>query len=102
MAMTPAHMRELLINTGARYEPPTPEELAAAAFIEDWSLLDVGDEDDMPAVIGIVSGHPHDFVADGSLHVGAEAFAMDADLRWVRTLGRLYRLGKPAEGSDDE
>jgi hypothetical protein len=101
MAMTPQYMRELLISTGARYEPPTPEDLAEAPLLDGWSLLDADDEDDLPAVVGIVSGHPYDFVADGSLHVGAEAFAMDAQMTWVRTLSRLYRLGTSAEGSDD-
>jgi hypothetical protein len=101
MAMTPAYMRELLINTGARYEPPSPGELAEAPLIEDWSLEDVGDEDNMPAVIGVVSGH--DFVPDGGPLVAGEAFAMDPAMTWVRTLSRLYRLGTPeAEGSDDE
>ncbi len=100
MAMTPAYMRELLINTGARYEPPTEAELAEAPLIEGWSLLDADDEDDLPAIVGIVSGHPYDFVADGSLHVGAECFAMDPAMTWVRTLSRLYRLGTPAERSD--
>jgi len=101
MAMTPEYMRELLINTAARYEPPTPDELAEAPLLEDWSLENVGDEDNLPAVIGIVSGH--DFVPDGGPLVADEAFAMDADLGWVRTLSRLYRLGTPrAEFSDDE
>ena len=100
MAMTQDDMRELLINSASQYEPPTAEELAEAPLLDEWSLLDADDDDDLPAVVGVVSGHPYDFVADGSLHVGAEAFAMDPDLTWVRTLSRLYRLGAPEEGSD--
>ena len=98
--MTPEYMRELLINSASQYEPPTPEELAAAPLLEVWSLEDVDDEDDLPAVIGYV--HGHEFAPDGSPLIADEAFAMDPDLRWVRTLSRLYRLGRPEEGSDDE
>lgn len=99
MAMTPAYMRELLINTGARYERPTAEELAAAPLLEVWSLEDVDDEDNLPAVLGYVYGH--DFAPNGSPLIADEAFAMDQDLAWVRTLSRLYRLGTPEkEGGD--
>jgi hypothetical protein len=100
MAMTPQYMRELLINTAARYEPPTPEELAEAPLLDVWSLEDVDDEDDLPAVIGRV--HGHDFAPDGSPMIAGEAFAMDPELAWVRTMSRLYRLGRPEKvGGDD-
>lgn len=102
MTMTQAYMRELLINSADQYEPPTAAELAGAPLLDQWSLLDADDEDDLPAVVGVISGHPFDFIADGSLHVAAEAFAMDPQITWVRTLSRLYRLGRPQqeEGSD--
>lgn len=99
MPMTPAYMRELLINSAAQYEPPTADELAKAPLLEDWSLEDMDDEDDLPAVIGRVYGH--DFAPDGSPMIAGECFAMDPELQWVRTMSRLYRLGQP-EVSDDE
>lgn len=98
MAMTEKEMRELLIDTGARYEPPTEAELAAAPLLEGWSLDDVDDDDVLPAVIGYV--HGHEFAPDGSPMIAGEAFALDPTLTWVRTLSRLYRLGTPEDGDD--
>jgi len=99
MAMTPQYMRELLINSAAQYEPPTPEELSAAPVLEDWSLEDMDDEDDLPAVIGHVYGHG--FAPDGSPMIAGECFAMDAQMTWVRTMSRLYRLGAPEKDGGD-
>lgn len=100
MPMTPAYMRELLINTGHRYKPPTADELAAAPMLDVWSLEDMDDADDLPAVIGRV--YAHDFTPDGSPMIAGEAFAMNQQMTWVRTMSRLYRLGTPEkeEGGD--
>ncbi|MBJ6986067.1 hypothetical protein [Devosia sp. MC521] len=92
---------ERLVNSADQYEPPTPEELAEAPLLEGWALLkDEDDEDDLPVVFGIISGHPA--VPDGGLHFGAECFAMDENWAWIMTMARLYRLGTPAFGTTQQ
>jgi hypothetical protein len=98
---------ERLVNSADQWEPPTEEQLAEAPLLEAWSILrDDQDPDDLPVVTGIITGHP--FVPDGSIHFGAECFAMDPAWEWIATMARIYRLGEPiwarpgeAYGNDD-
>ena len=92
--MTDLRDVDRLVSSAEQWEPPTEEELAAAPVFEGWAIInDPNDEDDLPVVMGIITGHPT--VPDGSIHFGAECFAMDADWTWIATMARLYRLGEP-------
>lgn len=86
---------ERLISSAEQYEPPTAQQLAEAPLLEHWGLLhDVEDPDDLPVVMGSVTGHP--LAPDGGLHFAAKCYAMAPDRSWVATMARLYRLGEPA------
>ncbi len=69
---------------------PDESDLAAAVVIEDWAFA----AEHGLSVTGYVHGHPA--IADGRWSVTSTVIAIDvAGGRWVRTVSRWYRLGRP-------
>lgn len=67
---------------------PTADEIAAAPFLDAWSIDGhpfFGDR-----VYGVVTGHR--YVADGNIMTSPPRHA-DLDRGWLRTENTLYRLG---------
>jgi hypothetical protein len=73
---------------------PTAADLAKAPVIDHWTMS-VRPES---CLVGTISGHP----SIGLMRPGITSgiFAFSPDLGWVRTLSRLYALGRAA-GDDD-
>ena len=69
---------------------PTDAELSRAPTLEAWASA-VGDG--YLSVAGVVTGHPK--ILDGHPCVTSPVVAVADDDRWVRTLSRLYKLGRP-------
>jgi ATPase family associated with various cellular activities (AAA) len=69
-------------------EPPSPEELAAGAILDNWEIIEVGGS---RAVRGAISGS--DKHADCELFMTEFVRDNDADMKWVRTSEEVYRLG---------
>lgn len=69
---------------------PSDVELAGAPVLTLWTYapLYAG----FYRLAGIVMGHPT--LPDGSCFTSA-VLAIDTDLKWARTVSRLYRLGQP-------
>jgi hypothetical protein len=71
-------------------ELPREAELTSAPFITGWLLS--GELDGFTRLGGFVSGHP--VLPDGWCWTSV-VLIIDPDLRWARTVSRLYRLGEP-------
>lgn len=69
---------------------PSPEDLAATARIDDWSVCGPQDQE---ILFGWISRHPWNRRRQRSNTAGI--VLVDRDLRWMRTVGRLYELGAP-------
>ena len=69
---------------------PTAEELAEAPRIDFYRpVLDTS----AFRYAGITSRHP---LIDGGLGMTSQVYAIAEDRTWVRTLSRVWRLGRPA------
>ncbi|WP_342462672.1 DUF6634 family protein [Methylobacterium sp. 092160098-2] len=72
---------------------PSPADLDAAPFLQDWSLCrhpDVGG----CVLTGRVFGHPA--IVDGTrIHTSHVAVLDEEGGRWARTISRYYLLGRP-------
>jgi hypothetical protein len=68
---------------------PTYGEIAKAPSIDRWRAMvtPLG-----LRLVGSVSGHPR---LGSSVALISQIWAADGEGRWVRTLSRFYRLGKP-------
>jgi hypothetical protein len=75
---------------------PTAVELANAPLLVDWRciLSPVG-----LRLLGHVTGHPRLGDTDA---MTSQLWAAGGDGRWIRTLSRFYRLGKPFRDDDVE
>lgn len=69
---------------------PTDAELARAPVLEAWAFA-VGDG--YLSVAGVVTGHPK--ILDGHPCVTSPVVAIADDDRWMRTVSRFYKLGRP-------
>jgi hypothetical protein len=69
---------------------PTAEELAAAPLLNDWLAEPLAER--VVRLVGVVSGHPS--IANGWCTTSAVLWISD-DMSCCRTVGRLYRLGRP-------
>jgi hypothetical protein len=76
-------------------EIPSPLEMLRAPRLEDWSAQ-IGRRG--KEFVLHIYGHVYKQHADGdAIKTGAVAW-FDRHRRWIRTHGRLYVLGKPAQG----
>ncbi|KAA2235874.1 DUF6634 family protein [Salinarimonas soli] len=71
---------------------PTPDDLAAAPILENWSPALRA----VRSISGEVHGHPS--YRPGAVINSSEVYASDG-ATWVRTYSRWYRLGRPAAAS---
>lgn len=73
---------------------PTLAELAQAPLLDRWRarVTPLG-----LRLSGVVSGHPRLRVTTALI---SQLWAADAEDRWVRSLSRFYRLGRPDLGSE--
>ncbi len=69
---------------------PSASQLKEAPGISDWSL--VASPDGL-RLLGYLSRHP---LLGTTRAMTSQVWTADDDGLWVRTLGRFYRLGKPA------
>lgn len=69
---------------------PTDADLAGAPVLEGWMWVEVRGH---PCLAGVVMGHPK--IVDGHRCVTSTVMAIANDERWVRTVSRFYRLGRP-------
>jgi len=69
---------------------PSAADLACAPVLDCWQPTTRL----APAMIGLVTGHPR--ISDGRGMMTSEALALDPAHGWLRTVGRLYRLGDAA------
>lgn len=85
-----AHDLERIRNGSA----PTAADLAQAPLIDHWRtrVTPFG-----LRLSGIVFGHSR---LRGNAALISQLWAADSDDRWVRTMSRFYRLGKPDLGSE--
>jgi hypothetical protein len=68
----------------------------AAPLIVDWQVL-VDSRTRLVSLLGGVGGHPD--VRDGHLAMTSPIVAADIkELNWIRTMSRLYCLGRPTAG----
>lgn len=68
---------------------PDPVELAAAPFLGDWIVEQLGSDGHI-RFSGQCVGHPR--IRDGWVHTSA-VVVVDPDRKWIRTMSRYYRLG---------
>lgn len=72
---------------------PSPAELAAAPFLQDWSLCqhpEIGGS----VLSGSVFDHPS--ISDGTRIVTSHVAVLDEEgACWARTISRYYLLGRP-------
>lgn len=83
--------KTLLMHLGTGGLAPSAADLDAAPYIDDWSIEAFGTG---YRVCGIVTGHPR--LPDGPVATSYPVYA-DLDGGWLRTFGRLYRLGRHAD-----
>lgn len=69
---------------------PTDADLAGTPILEAWAWVE--DRGHL-CVMGIVAGHP--IIPTGHRCVTSAVMAAADDDRWVRTVSRFYRLGRP-------
>lgn len=69
---------------------PSPDDLAAAAVLDDWLWT----ERLVPCLVGTGFGHPR--LPNGPV-MTTGVWVADVSHGWARTLGRYYVLGDPAE-----
>lgn len=72
---------------------PTAEQLAVAPFLDPWCLGTCT----LPCLIGGNQGHP---ILKGRVIRTSDIWVLAPELRWARTLSRLYRLGRPMRLGD--
>jgi hypothetical protein len=72
---------------------PTPAELAQAPLVDRWRALVTPHG---LRLRGVVSDHRR--LGGGATALISQLWAADSNGRWVRTLSRFYRLGKPNLG----
>lgn len=69
---------------------PSEHELAGAPVLTLWTCVPLSAG--LYRLAGLVVGHPR--LRDGSCFTSA-VLAIDPDLKWARTVSRLYALGPP-------
>lgn len=72
------------IRTG---QLPSMEEIAVAPVLTAWAIVPLGET--LFRLVGYVVGHPR--VPDGACFTSA-ILAIDPELKWARTVSRLYAL----------
>jgi len=76
---------------------PTYRVLFDAPILNEWTpSIRVA-----PCLTGLSSGHPKLRGNDRPI-LTSEAWVVAPEDRWVRTLNRYYRLGKPSDGGPDQ
>lgn len=75
---------------------PTPEELDSAPYLDMWTVHAIPGNAYYIFLAGQVSGHPT--IADGSCTT-SPVLHVDESQGWVRTVSRIYRLGKSLKES---
>jgi len=68
--------------------PPSEQELAPAPVLTLWTYAPL--PGGLCCLAGVVVGHPR--IRDGSCFTSA-VLAIDPELKWARTVSRLYALG---------
>lgn len=73
-------------------ELPSEAEIAAAPRLEGWAYEPMGGG--LYRLVGVVTGHPS--IPDGYCHTSA-VLVLAGDLRWARTVSRVYSLGQSVQ-----
>jgi len=91
---TPERLRDLADALQAIRDGvgPTPEELAAAPLLDDWTM----EPRVVRALVGRSYDHPN--FPSGRVVTTSEIYATDGRT-YARTYSRLYKLGTPAQGA---